>query len=511
MFILHCLIVIYAFVASVVAFYPYNPEISPAAVKVGNRPYLKSTANHATREVHESTSGVVKMTLKRHPVPHATDTKRLHLLPGSPVKRDNSYDYVTASPSTQTNSESIHNDGTDFSYFASIDFGSSGKTMLLLVDTGAANTWVMGSECRTEVCTDHNTFGPSDSRSIEMSSDKFDLTYGTGSVSGLTAIDRVEIAGVSVSLPFGLASNVSDHFLAYPMDGILGLGPPASQSMDFPTAMETIQKAKALSHNVFGVNLQRSSDGSTDGQLSFGAPDTTKFQGDLSYTSNVDGSSKWEIPIDDAKVNGRTCGFTGKSAIIDTGTSFMLLPPEDAKKIHSQIPGAQADGETFNLPCKSQTSFQLIFSGVSYEISPADYVGSHVDGDDSMCTSNVIGRRPFEENQWLVGDVFLKNVYSVFDYDKKRIGFAAKASELFTTSTTVSHPTSPPSTATRSYNVSTSSASITSAENPTLVADTASPSVSVRPLESSISAAIPSQLQRQTIALGLLCVILSLL
>ncbi|KAI4167600.1 MAG: hypothetical protein LQ343_007098, partial [Gyalolechia ehrenbergii] len=254
----------------------------------------------------------------------ATDTKGLHLLPGTPIKRDNRYDFVTASPPTQTNSESIHNDGTDFSYFASIDFGSSGKTLYMLVDTGATNTWVMGSECKSEVCADHNTFGASDSTSIEVYSDEFDLTYGTGSVSGLTATDTVSIAGISVSLPFGLASRVSDDFSAYPMDGILGLGPPASKSMDFPTAMETIQKTKALSYNLFGVNLQRSSDGNTDGELSFGAPDTTKFQGDLSYTNNVDGSSMWEIPVDDAKVNGKSCTSTRKSAIIDTGVSPLL-------------------------------------------------------------------------------------------------------------------------------------------------------------------------------------------
>ncbi|KAI4167599.1 MAG: hypothetical protein LQ343_007097 [Gyalolechia ehrenbergii] len=144
-------------------------------------------------------------------------------------------------------------------------------------------------------------------------------------------------------------------------------------------------------------------------------------------------------------------------------------------------------------------------------MSPTDYIGSPINGDDSMCTSNIIGRRPFEEDQWLVGDVFLKNVYSVFDYDKKRIGFAAKASKLSTTSTTISRPTSSPDTATSSYRASTSSASTPSAEKPNPIADTASPSVSVRPPDSSTSAAISSRLRQKTIALALLCVILGIL
>ncbi|KAL8720354.1 MAG: hypothetical protein Q9225_002782 [Loekoesia sp. 1 TL-2023] len=425
------------------------------------------------------------MAIKRQALPGTRKSRRSNVLVGSPVKRDNHHDYVTASPPTQTNSESIHNDGTDFSYFAGIDFGSSRKTMYMLVDTGAANTWVMGSDCKTQVCAEHNTLGPSDSTSLKVSSDPFDLTYGTGSVSGFTGNDNVQIAGISVRLPFGLASKVSDDFLTYPMDGILGLGPPASKSMDFPTAMETVQKAKALSSNLFGVNLQRSSDGSTDGELSFGAPDITKFQGDLSYTEIVAGASMWEIPIDDAKVNGHPCTFTGKSAIIDT----------DATKLHGQIPGSQEDGETFNIPCASKTPIQILFSGVSYNISPVDYVGSPIQDGSSTCASNIIGRRAFGEDQWLIGDLFLKNVYSVFDYDKERIGFATKASKSSSTSTQVSHPTSSPGFATSSYR--SPSAPTASAENPSLVGNTASPSVSTEPKDSPTSAAVSIRLRHR--------------
>lgn len=379
--------------------------------------------------------------------------------------------------------------------------------MYMLVDTGAANTWVMGSECKSQVCTQHSTMGPSDSTSLEVSSDAFELTYGTGSVSGFTANDTVKIAGVSISLPFGLASEVSDDFSTYPMDGILGLGPPSSKSMDFPTAMETIQKTKALSSNLFGVNLQRARDGSTDGELSFGAPDGAKFQGDLSYSGLVSGASMWEIPIDDAKVNGKWCDLIGKTAIIDTGTSFMLLPPSDAKQLHSQIPGSQGDSETFNIPCASQTPVQLVFSGVPYPISPADYVGDPITDGSSTCTSNIVGRRPFgPDTQWLVGDVFLKNVYSVFDYDEKRVGFAAKASKSSSTSVYASQPISSPRSASSSSRESGTSASTLSVEKPTLVADSTSPSTSSSPQKAnSTSAALSFGLQHEYAGLALLC------
>ncbi|KAL8930263.1 MAG: hypothetical protein Q9208_000880 [Pyrenodesmia sp. 3 TL-2023] len=436
--------------------------------------------------------------------------KRSGTLTRSPIKRDNDYDFLTASPPTQTNSEAIHEDGTDFSYFASIDFGSSGKPMYMLIDTGAANTWVMGSDCKSQVCGQHRTLGPSDSTSLEVSSDDFDLLYGTGSVSGLTASDNVKIAGMSISLPFGLASEVSEDFSAYPMDGILGLGPPSSRSMDFPTAMETIQKAKALSSNLFGVNLQRASDGSIDGEISFGAPNQAKYKGAISHTSLVAGASMWEIPIDGAKVSGKPCLMTGKSAIIDTGTSFILLPPSDAKELHSQIPGSQQDGEIFNVPCTSQTPVQLIFSGVAYSISPADYVGDPISNGSSTCTTNFIGRRPFGPDQWLVGDVFLKNVYSVFDYDKKRIGFASKKSESTSTSLYVPQATSSLRSTVSSSAGSGTPSSSSVAETLTTMANTASPSTSESPQKTSAaSAAEPLRMQLATAILALICFFLS--
>ena len=293
--------------------------------------------------------------------------------------------------------------------------------MYMLIDTGAANTWVMGSNCSSAACQKHNLFGQDDSDSFATTGDTFNLTYGTGSVSGSTVNDMVEIAGMSVPLSFGAASKTSDDFLEYPMDGILGLGRAASNTMRFPTVMDAIEATGALPANLFGITLQRDSDGSTNGELNFGAPDTSQYTGDLSFSDTVSNGKMWEIPVDDAAFNGKKCGFTGKSAVIDTGTTFVLLPPADSKLLHSRIPLAVQDGDMFHLPCSTKEPVQFIISGVSYNITPKDYIGKPVKGG-SLCESNIIGKRAFGSEQWLLGDVFLKNVYTVFDFDRNRIG-----------------------------------------------------------------------------------------
>jgi len=340
---------------------------------------------------------------------------------GTPVKRTNTYTVVTASTPSQTNSMAIDEDGTDYFYFTTIQFGSNGKSMYMLVDTGSANTWVIGSGCTSKACTSHNTFGPADSTTLKPTSSNFNLTYGTGTASGMIFNDTVKMAGISLPLSFGLASATSDDFSTYPMDGILGLGRPISSTMDSPSVMEVVEATKALPQNLFGISLQRNGDGSTGGEISFGAPDTTKYFGDLLYINTDSNGSLWEIPIGDTAVNGVNCHFTGKKGIVDSGTSFMLLPPSDAKTLHDRIPNSVQATDGFHVPCSSSMPIQITISNTVYNVSSKDYVGSPIDGG-SMCSSNVIARQTFGPDQWLLGDVFLKNVYTVFDFDKNRVG-----------------------------------------------------------------------------------------
>lgn len=298
--------------------------------------------------------------------------------------------------------------------------GSNQTPIEMLLDTGAGNSWVMGSMCTSTPCTQHKTFGPADSTTYTpLDGDSFSVQYGTGSVSGTLANDTISFAGLKLEMTLGIANQTSSDFSSYPMDGILGLS--QLQTDGQPSFLATLVDAKLLQSNVFGVSISRSGDGPNNGEINFGAPDTSRYSGSLSYTSvTSNGEADWAIPMDSIGWNGKDSGITGRTAYIDTGTSFIFCEPEDAKSLHQLISGSelQSDGATWHVPCDTTDPVQVTFSGVTYSISSEDWVGPSTDG---VCTSNIYGQ-PVVDNGWLLGDTFLKNVYAVFDVDQNRVG-----------------------------------------------------------------------------------------
>jgi hypothetical protein len=297
----------------------------------------------------------------------------------------------------------------------------------------------------------------------QVSQTTFSVAYGTGSVSGVVGTDTLHFSGITVPLTFGLGQNVSDDFSSYPMDGILALGRPETISSDStgvnaPSLIDVLVSQKVISAKFFGLDIWRNADGgSNNGEINFGSPDSSRYDGGLNYIGAIsDSNGFWEIPASDAGVDGKSAGLTGRSAIIDSGTSFILMPQGDAAKLHALIPGSSENGETFTVPCDTTKNVQLSFGGTAYDISTKDYVGKAVGG--GACSSNIVGRQVFGATQWLVGDVFLKNVYAGFDYDGQRVGLAAKkgatAASSTPTSSTAAQTTTSQSTNTSPLQIS---------------------------------------------------------
>ncbi|OWP06367.1 aspartic proteinase [Marssonina coronariae] len=371
----------------------------------------------------------------KHDLPHGVQIRRLaqrlgaKYRRGTPVqpievhkrddlaKRDNTYSILPAATPTQPMSAGIDQDGTDFSYFTEVMIGSSNAPVYLLLDTGASHTWVMGKSCISKSCQAHDLYDPASSNSYRDTGTTFNISYGSGQVVGVFGEDKISFAGLTLSMTLGIANTASDEFSSFPIDGILGL----SQSrQDSPVFTEALVASKKLESNVFGISINRAADGANDGEINFGAPNTARYDGSLSYNAvSESGDGNWAIPLANVGFGKSQSNISGRSAYIDTGTSFIFCPQEDAEIFHALVPGADSkDNTTYTIPCDTSTFLTFTFGDRTYSVDPKDWISPEIDG---VCSSYVHGEAVVPGN-WLLGDTFLKNVYSLFDVDQNRIG-----------------------------------------------------------------------------------------
>lgn len=121
---------------------------------------------------------------------------------------------------------------------------------------------------------------------------------------------------------------------------------------------------------------------------------------------------------------------------IDTGTTLIGAPPAFVAQYYAGIDGATAgtgEWDGFYLyPCSTAVNFTLSFTGGarSWPVSDDDFRLQQV--DDTFCAGALFdidtGGAGSATPSWIVGDTFLKNVYSVFRASPASVGFATLAS-----------------------------------------------------------------------------------
>jgi hypothetical protein len=179
------------------------------------------------------------------------------------------------------------------------------------------------------------------------------------------------------------------------------------------TPVESLASNKLIAQAITSYKIPRLADQLNDGEITFGGLDQSKFNpSTLTTLSNVSPTGFWEANLDAVTVDGTDSGLQGRTAILDTGTTLIVAPPNDAAAVHALIPGAQSDGQGgFTIPCTTNASVALTFGGNSFPIDPRDIFIR-------------LTRKVFPECDVQVGDVFLKNAYFSTNVNENQIQLA---------------------------------------------------------------------------------------
>ncbi|KAI8147734.1 aspartic peptidase domain-containing protein [Fennellomyces sp. T-0311] len=372
------------------------------------------------------------------------------------------YGVSTSNKSTTRGQIQLETVNVDVEYVGLIHIGTPPQSFKMDFDTGSSDIWVPSNKC--ERCGHHPLFNESKSSTLDLSLTQYDsnssmphhnttnrngtwtLQYGDGSaVQGIKAHDNISVGNLTVKGQlFGLASKVSSQFAQDPeLDGIFGLGfAPLSLMGSKKSFVENLKDQGVIKNAIASFHLGGSH---TGGQLMLGGVNPNLYNGNLTFV-NVTEDRYWEVPFNGIKIGNKTImsGGSGSSvganqstAIIDTGTTLIIMPPSMSRAIHMAIPGAEYNSTYgWNVPCKhgletSNTTTTATNKGgeVAFRLGEHEFPIAYSDlirektspDNDTLCFSG-IAEAPIP--MVIMGDTFLRNYYSVFDYENKRVGFA---------------------------------------------------------------------------------------
>jgi len=309
-------------------------------------------------------------------------------------------------------------------YVGSISIGSPPQMIPVIFDTGSGNLWVTSTLCHAEPCLVHKD--ESYNRRLSKNFHRIGLgvrvTFGTGQVQGEINRDTFELGNLTIpQQKFGeILHERGNVFSSGKFSGILGLAYPNMAAYGITPVFDSIINNKLLVNNI--MTFFYSTDATTDGQITLGFVDKSKYSGKLNYYKVVD-KFYWSIKLDDILLNGKSLGLCdeGCKAVVDTGTSLITGPTDDLRKLLRSIKVEDnCDGY------ETAETVTFVLSGDKYVLQGKDYILKKKYRNKDKCRAMMM---PLDVPRphgpvWILGDVFMQKFYTVFNRDNDSVGFA---------------------------------------------------------------------------------------
>ncbi|QRV72563.1 aspartyl protease [Ceratobasidium sp. AG-Ba] len=335
------------------------------------------------------------------------------------------------------------------------EFTVGGSSFSLALDTGSSDLWFVPG-------IDDAAFAGSKVIDPPLT---LNLSYGTGSVIGNVAqLSSLSFAGFKITNQSYLSVAKQDAFfqneeMRLPkFQGLAGLGFDRISSINNAVIRATNDTwGRSLMSNIFlddpstpnhiAFLLDRAGDLSgTDtgcfdiGSYAAGYEAVTKEQKHEVFSGFENFVAQWNMILTGLSVNGQaqklesgikvneTHGMTNLppagsiSVLFDTGTSAAQIPAEAYKVLYESMGGVVINGTSmYAVPCLAEAALDFTFGNQTVSINPLDLteinVGTFGDRNLTYCTSAYeIGEWRGFDNDGILGDAFLRNVYAVYNY-----------------------------------------------------------------------------------------------
>jgi hypothetical protein len=317
-------------------------------------------------------------------------------------------------------------------WHGTVSVGTPPVKYLVDFDTGSADFFLPGPTCKTN-CAGHTRYDGAKSKTAKKTTKNFKLSYADGSrVEGTVYNDTVSFSqtvnGKTTTLTatgaaVGSATTFSNSFAisAFPADGLMGLAFPHISKFGRNPVIQNLA-GQGQMKPVFSFKL---ADGKSE--LMLGGANPNKYKGAFTWAPLTQ-VGWWQIKANSVSLKGKNYK-QNFAAIVDSGTTVIYGDAPTVRAIFKAVPGSKDASATiapgsFTVPCANMPTLTFNLGGMPITVSAATLNLGTVDQAGKTCLAGLaISSLDF----WVLGDVFMRNVYTQFDIGNKRIGFAKLA------------------------------------------------------------------------------------
>jgi len=316
-------------------------------------------------------------------------------------------------------------DYSNAQYYGEIKIGTPGKKFTVIFDTGSSNLWVPKVHCHScgywFIHGGKSKYDKKKSSSYQVDGGDFHITYGSGKVKGSFSIDDVTLADDIVvhNQKFAEVENAGGLGMGYTMgkfDGIMGLGFEGLALGKAHTVFKNAIDQSLVAQPMFSFFLGNNE----DGELTFGGYDDSKFTGEITWVK-LSEPKYWKIDIENIQVGSYSSGVT--NGIMDSGTSLITGPKHEITKIAKLVGAKRNLVGQYTIPCNKVDDIpdlEFNINGRAWPVPGKELVLQAA----GVCVFALMGMDLKNGPAWILGDVFMRQYYTIFDYGSERVGFA---------------------------------------------------------------------------------------
>jgi len=192
---------------------------------------------------------------------------------------------------------------------------------------------------------------------------------------------------------------------------------------------------KVMDESLFTVDFIHNGTGS----FNFGFIDNNLHKDEIKYVNVDDKDGFWTVYFHGFRVAGEDIQYEfakPKPVIVDTGSTLLFGPESAVKKYYDSVPGGKFSVKeyAYTIPCNSTPPDYIVqisdAQGNKIETTiPGQYViYAHL--SDKECFGGIQSLGSFTDLQGILGDVYLKSGFAVFNIEEKKFGMATKTLDV---------------------------------------------------------------------------------